>query len=106
MGIAAMASLHLGVAFLLSFALRSHSRIVAGLPAGFGAVSLLGSAQLSRHYAVDGYTAILGVPVIWSGVGRIVEVLCPAPSGGAEQLAPRATATCSIAAGPLLARDR
>jgi PAP2 superfamily len=85
-GISAMPSLHVTLAFLCFLVAREYARhflpkLIAAL---FAAVIFLGSVHLGWHYVSDGVVGILGVSLIWWGTGRFtawLEVREAVPAG-------------------------
>jgi PAP2 superfamily len=69
-GISAFPSLHVGMAVLGICAAWPH-RWLAAVFGLFTLAVLAGSVALGWHYAVDGYAAILLVPLIWWIAGRV-----------------------------------
>lgn len=85
-GISAMPSLHVSIAFLAFLATlclkrRLWIKLIAGC---FAAIILIGSVHLGWHYAVDGIASIAGTWMIWFATGRFVDWVekrgRPAPS--------------------------
>ena len=76
-GISAMPSLHVAIACLVFFTVRSRLRQRwAVWAAGLYAFSIwFASVHLAWHYAVDGLFSFFGVALIWWGTGRFVESL-------------------------------
>ena len=70
-GITAFPSLHVSSATLLALALQSWRRWAGIVGWAFVVLTLLGSVYLGWHYALDGYTSILGM----LGIGRIAGYL-------------------------------
>lgn len=75
-GISAMPSMHVALAFLFFLAIRQVSRTLGIVFFLFCATILIGSVHLGYHYAVDGYVSILVTSVIWVICGKLFQ---PAP---------------------------
>lgn len=71
-GISAMPSMHVGTTLLLALAAWRINRIVGSVFFAYTVIMMIGSVHLGWHYAVDGYIALVGVAVIWWGVGRLL----------------------------------
>jgi PAP2 superfamily len=72
MGISAMPSLHVAIAYLCFLVAREYAqhflpKLLAGL---FAAFIFVGSVHLGWHYVSDGLVGIVGVSLIWWGTGR------------------------------------
>lgn len=79
-GISAAPSMHVAMAFLYVLAAWRWSKWLTPFAIAFFAVILLGSIHLGYHYAADGLISIVGVSLIWWGVGRWLD-RHPAPVG-------------------------
>jgi hypothetical protein len=75
LGISAMPSLHVGVAFLNVLFAWHFGRVWRWLSTGFFVVILVGSVHLGWHYAVDGYVSIAAVIALWWASGAMVGLL-------------------------------
>jgi hypothetical protein len=82
-GIAAMPSLHVGVAAYFAAAAWSVHRLVFAVAVAWALLIFVGSVHLGWHYAVDGYVAVPLAVGAWWAAGRVVGFRSP-PEGGLE----------------------
>jgi hypothetical protein len=71
MGISAMPSMHVSMAFLLTLAFWQSGRLLRVACLSYTLIIFVGSVHLAWHYGIDGYVAIAGTWLIWVGVGKI-----------------------------------
>lgn len=70
-GIAAMPSMHVSLAVLVTLVGFRVHRVIGWLYVLFAALILIGSVHLAWHYAIDGYVAAIGTVLIWWFCGRV-----------------------------------
>ena len=66
-----MPSMHVALPMLFVLVSWKSSLLLRSLFLVYLGFNLVGSVLLGWHYAVDGYAAILGVIVIWVGMGKL-----------------------------------
>jgi PAP2 superfamily protein len=74
-GISAFPSIHVAIPFLFAIATWQMARTLSIVAAAYTGLILIGSIHLGWHYAVDGYSSLLGVIALWWSVGRILTAL-------------------------------
>ncbi len=72
-GVSAMPSMHVAMATLCFLICSKYNKWLALGTLVFLILVLIGSIHLGWHYAVDGYVAIVGISLIWYGVGRVLK---------------------------------
>lgn len=71
-GISAFPSLHVAIATWFALAARGWRPKVSRALWCYAFLVLLGSVVLNWHYAIDGYTGMLGAVLIWIATGRLL----------------------------------
>jgi membrane-associated phospholipid phosphatase len=71
-GIPAMPNMHVAVAAVMALACGEWDRRLGVMASSYALVILVASVDLNRHYAIDGYVAILGTIGVWQASAWIV----------------------------------
>lgn len=71
--LAAMPSMHMAIAWLMVLYARHIGRAVFAAACVFCLTIFLATIYFGMHYAVDGYVSIIGVSLLWWGVGKVLD---------------------------------